>query len=1235
MTKTDIALSFRLLHCAVVVVTFCLPLFICPTSADVIENFLFNQTIALNDTTFVENSIVGNITNLMCYGLSLDTSEARVVGVESLELTLRSKTLSCSGAYVFYEQYLPFVKTQGTVLVIVGPSDMGPLELLFSTDSSGLPRTINVTHCSCTITISDFVFSNTLIEKIADTLKDVLKAVLQAQLSEQVCTHLPDMVYSASKDLQKLDDKLEPYLPMPVFPSPQDVVVPVSDDLLNLATFSPLLTTNKFVSVLAANNCSLINAVMAAATHSQGCISLEPAEPLGLPFAVPMLMTNATFEATSLKLCGLDSFLELELSQPTNYSLHSLIHTARVGLTLQVNVHFEDGPFGPAENYTFNLQADLSDMDLNITAVIAIITSSFTNKTLGQMLLDPNCILNTLSTFNVTQLLFQSFLRNLHVQPISGDFLFKTVNLVNGFAELVMQDYSVVAMELTRGIIGSYARTAFNTKIGAKIREHGECLPYAPPESHDDDIYNFETSQGIALVDEVVNQGLGPEGVNAVMDAFTVTFFGAPGQAPLPGTFSVSIPSPPLAFNASHITMANIDTLTSIQFLEPLGPVTLSNKVTAAMQHRSHTQSSAATSHNTKAKSSATTEIPTFTNGSSPGIGISFQIDMSYMFDDSMIDDSFVIQAAVQALNTSLVANAQLNTTALLLTPLYNMTKVECLLATVKSANISKLTTTVASLGVAITGGSSSFYELLELLFEFMNTELPTNLSIPPGTGDLLNDRVQTILAHAQSVCGSPESPAPETSKWPVGGTIGIVVGCSACVLLVGAVTVHKKRSSNKKTASTFAAQWLLQTSDDISDPTRRMSLQTLTLGYVGPKYALATQLIVVVLLIASLVTKLLSLTMMVARVAVTFFGSLSPATPHKSLFEADLIDFYFRNMVEYFWDSKAYMIAVLIVFGTCFLPVLKIVLLSSLWWLPLTDKRRAVCLGVLDQLGRIAFIDAVFLAEIMILFTVDVKQSNLEMYLRAEPCVAVIIAVASTVGSSFISHCFVTLHTRTLPVSGVPRAPPAPLTTRRRILIHPLTSALVFACVAVPTFMLPLVTVTMGGLAGAVEGSHNVTPVYVLTLPLNLTKSTDSYGVAIFVSVLIMSLVVVGPVTNLVMCIAASLPLPLRWLRRVRACLWFSLSWTGLDVLLLSIIAGALEMNMIAVWIVNNKFSQECSLAEEAFQMPCVVLTTEINAGFPFLVILCLIQFWMLWANVQGWQRLQQESDYSTEPNE
>lgn len=73
---------------------------------------------------------------------------------------------------------------------------------------------------------------------------------------------------------------------------------------------------------------------------------------------------------------------------------------------------------------------------------------------------------------------------------------------------------------------------------------------------------------------------------------------------------------------------------------------------------------------------------------------------------------------------------------------------------------------------------------------------------------------------------------------------------------------------------------------------------------------------------------------------------------------ESIVFEFSLVNAVRDFWDSKAYMLAILIALFSGIWPYVKLVLLATCWLVPLKQKTRENILFMLDQLGKFSFID-------------------------------------------------------------------------------------------------------------------------------------------------------------------------------------------------------------------------------------------------------------------------------------
>ena len=194
-----------------------------------------------------------------------------------------------------------------------------------------------------------------------------------------------------------------------------------------------------------------------------------------------------------------------------------------------------------------------------------------------------------------------------------------------------------------------------------------------------------------------------------------------------------------------------------------------------------------------------------------------------------------------------------------------------------------------------------------------------------------------------------------------------------------------------------------------------------------------ALQWILPMLMIANLGVKCWAL--MVKVVQVRLQVGLEPIG--HVLMDEYVIDFTFGKMLEYFWKSKglplyyfyfpfvvraltccsampikAYLIAFLIAFGTCVLPVVKSTLLLTTWFVPLQGQTRSRLLHTLAQIGKGSYIDIMFLTYIVLITKQKMTaMGTVTIEITSEPVQGIFGGILATTVNIILCHVLIHLN--------------------------------------------------------------------------------------------------------------------------------------------------------------------------------------------------------------------------------
>ena len=343
-------------------------------------------------------------------------------------------------------------------------------------------------------------------------------------------------------------------------------------------------------------------------------------------------------------------------------------------------------------------------------------------------------------------------------------------------------------------------------------------------------------------------------------------------------------------------------------------------------------------------------------------------------------------------------------------------------------------------------------------------------------------------------------------------------------------------------------------------------------------------------------------------------------------LLEDTLIEFSFSSMVSNFWSAQAYIISILIVFGSAVVPITSSIFLVVYLLRKLTAVTSRyehwidAMFMLLDSSSKFALVDVFFLSYVVIILGNEIVVFDLVyVHINANPVYALYTGASATLllmcCFRVISYTFVPTHR----MATVMQESHARESLVRRFAPHgrqPLLLAWLAFVVGLAGLGLlfqralydALIAFKLKGLAGSALGKEGEKTFEVAKVGVRFVENVDEAALGpVYLSTVYVAVAIVAPgILFILWALYCGAPLresERQWLGD--ACLaLFQLS--GLEVLVIATFAAYLEMYLIADWVFDDQFPTLCADAAKFLNDPCVDLTHRLGPAF-WSMLLCV----------------------------
>eukprot|EP01065_Artemidia_motanka_P050096 TRINITY_DN8498_c0_g2_i1.p1 TRINITY_DN8498_c0_g2~~TRINITY_DN8498_c0_g2_i1.p1 ORF type:complete len:1074 (+),score=292.07 TRINITY_DN8498_c0_g2_i1:166-3387(+) len=322
------------------------------------------------------------------------------------------------------------------------------------------------------------------------------------------------------------------------------------------------------------------------------------------------------------------------------------------------------------------------------------------------------------------------------------------------------------------------------------------------------------------------------------------------------------------------------------------------------------------------------------------------------------------------------------------------------------------------------------------------------------------------------------------------------------------------------------------------------------------------------------------------------------------------VIVFSFSELVSDFFSAGAWVVSVLIIAGSSMLPVINIMTMLALWWFPVGSHLRGKILFLTVHSSKLSFIDVMFMSLMTLLFHHDFVLGPSVARMRPQPIFGIFVGISSCCLQKATSSLLLYLHRDHHPA---PREAPLlhaqdvdsddgqTVTTHRgggkshvRLAATASTRTIVMAAAAwtvsfatwIVSLFAPLMRFRIGGIVAETQvAATNDKMLRTMTIPSEIYGDTTEHaGISVIIAVYTWLLIAAPLICYLCWFTTWFVPVPMRVHRLCGAAAEHLYSWHGTEVLLLTLFAGWLEMNQIAVFLFKNKVQGIADLVQKYF---------------------------------------------------
>lgn len=239
---------------------------------------------------------------------------------------------------------------------------------------------------------------------------------------------------------------------------------------------------------------------------------------------------NGTFTVNSASVVGLDSFGAIELFKPSdtsNVSLVTSLSLERLELVLNTTV-----ASAPSQHYSEDIvfKLTLSNVTALLEVAVAVNQSQVGAYFLDQLALSQSrgCFVQSLGYVNISSLAVDVSIDQIALSQVSGGAASieqDIAALLDNFLELLTQGFGDLVADVVGGLFQGPIRQQLNSRITSSLEAkklNSTCPTHTAPTPTPPASYIvWQNSTVIRAIDAIVNDKIGADGLNQIMDCVT------------------------------------------------------------------------------------------------------------------------------------------------------------------------------------------------------------------------------------------------------------------------------------------------------------------------------------------------------------------------------------------------------------------------------------------------------------------------------------------------------------------------------------------------------------------------------------------------------------------------------------------------------------------------------------------------------------------------------------------
>jgi len=488
------------------------------------------------------------VEGLTCYGVSIDGIDSSYLPEGAVDATVKNVATSCKGG----KWKLKGITTyKGSLSVKIKKATMACAVSVLPNEQ-GLPWTAHVPSCKVSSVKVSYHIGDSSIGWILDVLQSEITPIIEKNVKKALCKLASDGA----------ETKLTPLLQKQVDPAIERVIASEPSIVPSFPYETLDWGDDMLTRLLAAASTWIENEVdkrLDDLTKGTGELEIPVNKSTTL---TGILGHTVTYTLQAVKLGGLTALEDVSFLTPSTESSAVLesefkMQALSASVELRTLVHEVENAGGNTLDESFVFEVEMSDLQFAGSLIAAVELASLRGLLLGEVA-QVACLLDTVRDLRLSSLDVEVDVGKITIYEPDAPSLESDVDdLINNGLLILTENYHDLVTSFIAGMAQGSLRDAANDLISSyldKLRSENDCIP---PET--EPLYvDWQSSAAFTAVSSYVNDQVGPEGLNGLIDQAT---------EPTPGQVSVKVPTPLGHFHDVFLKVLGLDTFTNLTVL--------------------------------------------------------------------------------------------------------------------------------------------------------------------------------------------------------------------------------------------------------------------------------------------------------------------------------------------------------------------------------------------------------------------------------------------------------------------------------------------------------------------------------------------------------------------------------------------------------------------------------------------------------------------------------------------